>query len=278
MLKTHIILLVTAVVISIASVALYKGFGLSTADRLRLNAYINANPLQLSQSMQLLALTQPLETYLESTRRFEIPVPSIVECKQILDASIPTLITESNALSAQLATVNIPSPTAQLNTLQQMLDLLPLYTGRVTEIQRGNCSLLTANREAVGGEEKEVFLEYAVERVLLFASGAGEQEGIYYIRVFSNNNYLTILNDTEATIEFVNWNPPLGLYGVNGTAAALFQQQSIAVAPGGPNGVRFTLREYISSERIVFRDLVHNLTAGSIVQVVSDLEMQIEVK
>ncbi len=275
MLKTHIVLLIGAVVISIVSFALYKGFGLSTAERIELNAHINANPQQLLQSAQLLALTQPLEVYLEDTKRFEVPIPTIVQCKQILDASIPTLIDESNALSTKLATVIIPSFTTQLSALSAMLAALPLYTGRATELQRGGCRLVarSAGDEDAGGG---IGLNhtYSLDEITL-------QNGVfvYYIRVFSNGNYLYIANDTAAVIEFIDWDPPLGL-SVNGTRQLLFdnQQFSLAVAPGGPNGVRFTIREYISSDVIRFSDPLHNLTAGSIVQVVSDLEMSIGVQ
>ena len=270
MLKTHIVLLIGAVVISIVSFALYKGFGLSTAERIELNAHINANPQQLLQSAQLLALTQPLEVYLEDTKRFEVPIPTIVQCKQILDASIPTLIDESNALSAKLATVIIPSFTTQLGAVSAMLTALPLYTGRATELQRGGVRLVARG----AGNENGLNHTYFLDEITL-------QNGVfvYYIRVFSNGNYLYIANDTAAVIEFIDWDPPLGL-SVNGTRQLLFdnQQFSLAVAPGGPNGVRFTIREYISSDVIRFSDPLHNLTAGSIVQVVSDLEMSIGVQ
>lgn len=273
MLKTHIVLLIGAVVISIVSFALYKGFGLSTAERIELNAHINANPQQLLQSAQLLGMTQPLEVYLEDTKRFEVPIPTIVQCKQILDASIPTLIDESNALSAKLATVIIPSFTTQLGALSAMLTALPLYTGRATELQRGNCSLVSLGPAGFAGGPS-VTHTYSLDEITL-------QNGVfvYYIRVFSNGNYLYIANDTAAVIEFIDWDPPLGL-SVNGTRQLLFdnQQFSLAVAPGGPNGVRFTIREYISSDVIRFSDPLHNLTAGSIVQVVSDLEMSIGVQ
>ena len=270
-----IICLASFFIISFVALIIDPQTGLTTAQRIALKNY----PNQIPASEALLASFAPAAEAIANTSAIIVDnknfgVPNVKECERILAQSNPLLIADSATLSAGVAAID-PSILLTLqpliNAAQSLLTTLAssLQTGIITTHQTG--TFYISNAANFTDRMNSTY------QLRSFALPLGAR--IYYVFIPANPQLLLIQTPSfGASLVFSDWWPPLVETNVlmlpSATETLLDgQRDKIAVAPGP---VRFSERHYdLNTGRIVLTDLVHNFTAGSVVQVMSDIEMNI---
>jgi hypothetical protein len=266
-------LLLFSTILSITTIGLYRGAGLSTQERIQFNSIVNNYTGDYNSVQSLWASLEPLESLVANqtaavARIKNYDIPNILECIKSVDESMPILLTEAAAADAAISAVDLsPLATLQplLNSLQSMISAIPTELGLITVHVAG--TMQWAN---VANEAESVNGTYRLESLNL-----GSSVELYYVRIPETGYYLTVETPTTAIV-LKEWNPPLfvpaGALPMAAVETLLDNERNkIAILPGT---LKFSSRQYdLPNGRILF---YANITQpGRVVALVSDLEMNL---
>lgn len=266
-------LLLFSTILSITTIGLYRGAGLSTQERIQFNSIVNNYTGDYNSVQSLWASLEPLESLVANqtaavARIKNYDIPNILECIKSVDESMPILLTEAAAADAAISAVDLsPLATLQplLNSLQSMISAIPTELGLITVHVAG--TMQWAN---VANEAEFINGTYRLESLNL-----GSSVELYYVRIPETGYYLTVETPTTAIV-LKEWNPPLfvpaGALPMAAVETLLDNERNkIAILPGT---LKFSSRQYdLPNGRILF---YANITQpGRVVALVSDLEMNL---
>lgn len=279
---TSIVCLLVASLLSVFSLSFSSvGAGLTTQERIQLNALAADITTQQPQSEALLDSVQPLEEAIDNTtdtiqRNKDVDVPTLEQCQEALDSYYPLLEQRVNNLDGLLDELDLTRLNQLIPTLdnaEQLVENLATSfqnTGVVQVIQEG--SFLMGN----GANETFEFVNMTYSlREMLFPGGAR----LYFVNIPpSVENLLIQTVDTEATLVLYAWHPPLleatGLMQTPAEDAILDGQRGkIQVTP---TPIVFNQRRYdLQNGRIELVDTRSNFTEGDVVGILETIEMNV---
>lgn len=274
---------VVACALSIAAFSLSIRAGLTTEERIELNAARINISAQIIESEVLLEVTVPYQMVIDNTSALITQnklqdVPTLQECESILMQSAAALATKVQALQAQLDLFDLtpldalpPLVDAADNSVEA-LAMAFQYTGVIQELQAG--TFLMWNEANM---TEYVNMTYSLVQ-MLFPGGAR----IYLIRIPPNGQILTIETiegAPNAAIVFGDWFPPLALGGGLSLPPAhidpILDEQRGRIDTT-PSRLVFKQREYNLEEQIItIRDTANNFTVGEQVRVHFEIEMNV---
>ncbi len=258
------------------------GAGLTTQERIQLNALAGNITTQQQQSQTLLESVEPLQQAVDNTtdtiqRNKDLDIPTLIQCEEGLGSYFPLLeqrVTLLDALLDELDLTRLDSLGPALDSTEQLVQTLATSfqnTGVVQVIQDGTFLLGNGANETV----EFVNMTYSL-REMLFPGGAR----LYFVRIPPSEENLLI--DTvgleEATLVLYAWDPPLlestGLMQTPAEDAILDAQRGkIQVTP---TPVVFDQRRYdLENGKIYLVDTGRNFTQGDVVAVLRTIEMNV---
>lgn len=258
------------------------GAGLTTQERIQLNALAGNITTQQSQSQTLLSSVDPLQQAVDNTtdtiqRNKDLDIPTLIQCEEGLGSYFPLLeqrVTSLDALLDELDLTRLDQLGPALDSTEQLVQTLAASfqnTGVVQVIQDGTFLLGNGANETV----EFVNMTYSL-REMLFPGGAR----LYFVRIPPSEENLLI--DTvgleEATLVLYGWYPSLleatGLMQTPAEDAILDGQRGkIQVTP---TPVVFDQRRYdLENGRIYLVDTGRNFTQGDVVGVLRTIEMNV---
>lgn len=256
------LLLLFSTLLSIATLSLYRGAGLSTEERILFNSIVNNYTGEFATTQALWNSLEPLELVLNNqsvTNLKNYDIPNIADCVKNVDSFMATLLTEAAVVDTAISAITIPVFQPSLTILQSMVSLLPQKLGLITVHTTGSMQWANAANETefVNGVYRlESFnLDHSIE--------------LYYVRIPNLNYHLTISTPTTEIV-MKDWVPPLYEQTLQSPSAVESENtDDIAILPGV---LRFTRRLYdLPNGRIIWSTSQGNITAGNVVALEKDL-------